>query len=115
MNMETAEAQIEHLNSQISELYDKIAPLNAKKREIQKTIDKENSRIFIKENGITRYNTQSSNDKNMELFGHISKFADWLRDCGTCQWCEWNGRIFLVKDVIAGKFEYTDARYEDLQ
>ena len=115
MNMKESEQEIEKLDIQLKDLDSQVEKLMNKKRRIQSTINKEKSLIFIKENNITKENTQCCDVEDGPYFGHISKFAKWLKKNSNKKWCEWNGSIFLTSDVVNDKYEYTDGRYRYLK
>jgi len=114
--MKTLESKVKELELKVKGLESTVKTLNSEKSRIQNTIDKRRSSIvFIKENNITKSNTEHSDTEDGLWFGHFSKFGEWLENNSKKKWCEWNGVIYLTSDIVSGVFERTDGHYGDLE
>ena len=93
-----------------------IAPLSQKLMTLQRQLNEALSREFIKVNGITLKGVQFSSGDGVPWYGTIDKFGKWLKDTN-CQkrWCEWNGEILSVAELIQGRFIHTNGMVEHLQ
>ncbi len=75
---------------------------------------KARSVAWIKANGVTRANVESSNVPGT-FFGTVWKFVEFLKANPQRQrFAEWNTVIYYTEELIAGHMPDMPGRYEDL-
>jgi len=95
---------IESIEAEIAGLVDNIKPLSARLAKLSDEFRACKSKQFIHVNGITRDNVEMSKGDDRPWFGHVWKFAEWLRRKPEAKrWAEWNGRIYHTSDLLAGR------------
>ena len=108
MKSDTLKAEIDALKAELSPLQIRLAKLERDHRDAL-------SREFIAANGITRDQVESSaKTEDKPWFGHIADFVDWLGWHPGKPWAEWNGTLYLVSELKAGRMTETPALYDNL-
>ena len=98
------------LDAQIAGLTDQIIPLQERRDKLSRERDELLSREFIAVNNIRRADVELLED--CPYFGTIDNCIAWLRDNSLKRWAEWNGRIYYVSDLLAGRMPETPGRIE---
>ena len=70
---------------------------------------------FIRVNGITKENVETSATDDKPWFYEISHFIEYLRANSTKTWAEWNGQIHAVSDLVKNRWSNTGVCMEDLE
>lgn len=74
----------------------------------------EKAKRFIEANAIKRADVELSSGEEKPHFGMIYPFIEWLRRHSKKNWAEWNGGIYHMSDLLAGRMPPVSATMEDL-
>lgn len=104
------------IDKELAEIADAMKPLMQRNALLEAERTRLKSLEWIKANGVTRDRVQLSEEPGIRYFGDIGSFSYWLRATkSTKRFCEWNGRIHLTAEIVAGRFERdAPGRIEDV-
>ncbi len=106
---------IPQLKSEINSTKLAITPLATRLDSLRRELAEAESRQFIEANTITREDVQMSSGDEMPWHGSAWEFAEWMRaNKVTKKWCEWNGIIYHVSDILNSRMSSTPGRTEHL-
>lgn len=110
--MDSLDLPSARLKRRLQEIDDLLTPLERERAQVTREWAVCLSREFIAANGITRDDVVTTNEHEIP-WHHVSTFVKWLADT-RCEkrWAEWNGRLHLASDLIAGRFIPTPAYLE---
>lgn len=93
------------IETELAEIAAKMKPLMQRNTLLEAERTRLKSLEWIKANGVTRDQMQLSEEPGIRYFGDIGSFSYWLRATkSTKRFCEWNGRVHLTAEIIAGRF-----------
>jgi hypothetical protein len=105
--------KLEHEVISISYIVD---PLLEKQNIIRSKIAKLKSKMFIKLFNIKKVDVQMSNDEDVPWVCDLLSFITWMRGVNCHKRCaEWNGRIYWLSDLFAGRMPDTNGWVDDLE
>ena len=90
------------IKNEIKLLLDEMNPLLRLKNKLEIELSDALSREWIEANSVTADQVMSSNEPSKRPW-IISDFAAWLKTAPYTPYAEWNGRIYLTSDLIAGR------------
>ena len=95
---------IHEMRARLDDLDAQIAPLEAERSRLRRSIEDETSRLWVAVNGVTLDLVQLSSGEGVPWHGHVRGFAEWMqRTRNTKPYAEWNGRVYLTADLCAGR------------
>jgi hypothetical protein len=106
---------LEHIEARLSELEAQLKPLLKEKTELEAEQRDAQSLAFIKANGITLADIQSSKGDGVPYFGVVWAFGQWLKDHSSRPWAEWTGRLYRSSDLILGRMPESIALAEHVK
>lgn len=98
MNIQDTELQIEELNF-------KLEPLIRKKQELNRRLRQLKSIDYIDSKGIKKDDVESCTGDDRPWFGTITSFTNWLKMNSTKKYCDWNGWIYEISELIEGRMD----------
>lgn len=108
-------SEIERLQREEAAILKEWKPLTDRLDAVRREIGRERSKAWIAQHQVRRDQIELSNKPGMPLFSIVWQFVDVLR-AKPCRkrFVEWNGMLFRTEDLIAGRWEDTYARLEDV-
>lgn len=102
------------IQSERDSLAAEIIPLKTRIEAIDRELRKAKSVEFIADNGITKADVELPGGHADLYFHTIDLFIDWLRKFSKKNWAEWNGRIYLVSDLLNNRMPDMPGDFDDL-
>lgn len=98
--------ELEIVERKIEQTKELIRPLNAELNKLIAKLRKMKSKQWIETNEVTRDQIEMSSGDDRPWFGHVGEFVKWLKQRRGIlkRFAEWNGRIYLTADLLAGRF-----------
>lgn len=115
MNLQNRKAKIERLEKNLEGISRKIDDMVRQQRDIKFKIRDEESKLSIEENAITLKDVQFATSKSGHWVGHFDELEKYVAINGEGKYCEFNGWLYLVSDVIEHNMSKSYGRYEDLK
>ena len=103
------------LKAEYEALCEKMAPLNQRRRELERQIAAAMSREFIAMHDITSDDVERSDGVRKPYFHTLEQFGKWLKQNSQKRFCEWNIQLYFTAEIIAGEFNReTPGRIDEL-
>lgn len=96
---------LKEINAEIASITKQIQPLSSRLLELQQLKRAHRGRAWIEANGVRLEDVELSNRDDLPYFGHVSKFAEWLRKNSRKRFCEWNTVIYFTREIVIGKMD----------
>ena len=103
---------IQELEQRRENLDAQIRALEESRVAVIRDLRKAKSQAWFAATGVTRDMIESSSHED-EWFGHTSVFAAWLKKYSNKTYAEWNGRVYHVSDLLAGRLPDMPGCIED--
>lgn len=97
---------IQEIQSELRSIDAQIDPLVRRKNQLLNNLRTLRSLAWIEANGVRLKDVQLSSGDGIPWHGTIDAFREWLASrIKKKRFCEWNGRLFVTSDVVAGSFD----------
>lgn len=103
------------IQARLDDINENLAPLIRNRDELIKELRKVKSIEWIQRNHVTINQVEASDGEGKPYFGILHEFGKWLYDNSDKKYCEWNGRIYRSKEIIAGNMPIADGLFDDLR